>query len=213
MTELTRKGAGVSTTTPDMSPENSMKLANQLKEKMNEREGGKYKIDLLLGHGFSTRNPSTGMISFWDSGRALHGDGDSKLYVCPGKHLGRSNCEAIIKGYAQGHNDAVCTACGTRWKSGDLIGEICYRLIPQRWAQVLTKWVRALDMDADIRIIYPPDDIRTSAAIEQDRQHGGELLEKARTKRATRSYPARNIMKDVTAGADLEGRILSFIRS
>jgi hypothetical protein len=68
-------------------------------------------------------------------------------------------------------------------------------------------------MDTDVRIIYPPDDIRTSAALEQDKSRGGELLEKARSKRAVRSYPARNILKDVTAGADLEGRLLAFIRS
>jgi len=198
---------------PDMTPENSMRLANQLKETMNDREGGRYKIDLLLGHGFSTRNPSTGMISFWDSGRALHGDGDTKLYVCPGKHLSRSDCEAIIKGLAQGHDHAICVACGTKWKSAELIGEICYRLTPHNWAKVLVKWVRVLDMDTDVRIIYPPDDIRTSAALEQDKSRGGELLEKARSKRAVRSYPARNILKDVTAGADLEGRLLAFIRS
>lgn len=197
----------------DMPSENYSKLANKLEEKSKEREGGRYKIDLLLGHGFSTRAPSTGMISFWDSGRALHGDGDTKLYVCPGRSLKRNNCEAVIKGFAQGHYDAVCVACGTSWKPEDLIGEICYRLIPERWAQVLGKWVRALDMDTDIRVIYPPDDIRTSAALEQDRQRGGELLERARAKRATRSYPARNILKDITAGADLETRILSFIRS
>jgi len=206
-------GSGRATTRQDDTPENSMRLANQLKATMNDRDGGRYKIDLLFGHGFSTRNPSTGMISFWDSGRALHGDGDTKLYVCPGKHLERSECEAIIKGLAQGHDHAICVVCGTKWKSADLIGEICYRLIPQNWAKVLTKWIRALDLDTDVRIIYPPDDIRTSAALEQDRQRGGELLERARSRRATRSYPARNIMKDLSAGADLEGRILAFIRS
>jgi len=196
-----------------MTPANSMKLATQLKEKMNDREGGRYKIDLLLGHGFSTRNPSTGMISFWDSGRALHGDGDTKLYVCPGKFLERSECETIIKGLAQGHDHAICVACGTNWKSAELIGEICYRLVPQNWAKVLVKWIRALDMDTDVRIIYPPDDIRTSAVLEQERSRGGELLEKARSKRATKSYPAKSIMKDVNAGADLEARMLAFVRS
>jgi hypothetical protein len=191
----------------------SMKLAERLKIESTERDGGLYKIDLLLGHGFNTTTPSAGMVSFWASGRALHGDGDVKLYVCPGKHLGRSNCEAMIKGMAQGHASAVCVACGTVWKAEELIGEVCYRLIPQRWAQVLAKWVRALDLDTDIRIIYPPDDIRTSAALEQARDRGGELLERDRGRRATRSYPARNILKDLNSGADLEGRILSFIRS
>lgn len=188
-------------------------LAEKLLGEMNEREGAVYKIDLLLASGFSTRRPSAGMISFWDSGRALHGDGDTKLYVCPGKYKGINDCESVIRGFAQGHTNAVCARCGGVWKSADLIGEIAYRLEITKWADVLLKWYRKLDMQADIRIIYPPDDIRSLAAREQDKQMGGELMEPARGRRATRAYPQRNIIKDTSTGADLHGRLVAFLRA
>lgn len=178
-----------------------------------QREGARYKIDLLLASGWSTQRPSAGMISLWESGRALHGEGDTKLYVCPGKHLGRNECDAIIPGLGLGYDSAVCPKCGVLWKSGELIGEYAYRLDMNRWAEVLYRWFRKLGMEADIRIIYPPDDIRSLSAIEQERQRGGDLLEPARARRATRVYPLRNIIKDTTAGADLQGRFLAFVRA
>lgn len=189
------------------------KLASRIKENIEKRPGGKYKIDLILGSGFSTLKPSAGIICFLESGRALHGDGDTKLYICPGKHLNQNDCEAFIAGFAQGHEEAVCARCGRTWKSGQLIGEVCYRLTVQNWAVVLANWFRKLDMQADVRIIYPPDDIRSAAVREQEKAHGGDLLDPARARRATRAYPMTNIIKDVSTGADLTARMLAFVRS
>jgi hypothetical protein len=187
------------------------KLAQRLLKESPEREGARYKIDLLLASGFSLQKPSAGIISLWESGRALHGDGDTKLYVCPGRHLGVNECEAIIPGLAQGHDSAVCAKCGRLWKSSELIGEVGYRLLPPKWADVFLRWLQRLDMEADLRIIYPPDDIRTLAAREQERQRGGELMEPARARRATRAYPLKNLIKDTSAGAGIHDRILAFV--
>lgn len=189
-----------------MSPTTEKQVLESFLEESKKREGAKYKIDLLLGRDFSLRKPSTGVISWWESGRALHGDGDTKLYLCPG-------CETMIHSTAQGHDSAVCRKCGKVWPSGDLVGEMLYRLETQKWSEVLLKWFLKLEMQADIRIIYPPDDIRSMAAREQDRQMGGEILERGRERRATRVYPLRNIIKDTSAGADLQGRFLAFLRA
>jgi hypothetical protein len=193
------------------NPEVSDRLAKQLLKESPEREGARYKIDLLLASDFSLQKPSAGIISLWESGRALHGDGDTKLYVCPGRHLGINECEAIIPGLAQGHDSSVCANCGRLWKASELIGEIGYRLPPPKWADVFLRWMHRLNMEADLRIIYPPDDIRSLAAREQERQRGGELMEPARARRATRVYPLKNLIKDTSAGAGIHDRILAFV--
>lgn len=187
-------------------------LAEKVKRESKESEGAKYKVDLLLGSGFSTRRASTGMISFWESGRALHGDGDVKLYLCPGKvRNGDADCAALIHGYALGHTSAICATCGTAWKPESLIGEFFYRLSPQKWAEVLATWFQKFEYQADIRIIYPPDDIRSVALAEQEKQRGGDLLDPARQRRAIRAYPMMHILKDIGAGADLTKRMLAFV--
>lgn len=187
-------------------------LADRMKVEASEREGARYKIDLLLGSKFSLRRPSHGMISFWESGRALNGDGDTKLYLCPGKtRNGDTDCGSFIHGHALGHTSAVCVECGAHWKSESLVGEFFYRLEPPKWAEVLAKWFEKLEFQADIRIIYPPDDIRSLAMTEQEKQRGGDLLDPARSRRAIRAYPMLNILRDIGAGADLTKRMLAFV--
>ncbi len=186
---------------------------DELKKEKALRSSAKYKLDLLFGKGFSIHKPSAGLICFFGSGRALHGDGDTRLYICPGKQLRKADCDAFIPDYAQSHETAVCTKCGNLWRAEQLIGEVCYRLTPQKWAEVLATWFRKLESQADIRIIYPPDDIRSAAVREQEKTHGGELLEHARSTRATRAYPLENIMKDLAGGADLTARMLAFVRA
>jgi hypothetical protein len=182
-------------------------------DEVEKRRAAKFKIDLIFGKGFSTQKPSAGGVVFLESGRALHGEGDVKLYLCPGRHLKITDCEAFISSAAQGAEQAVCVKCGKIWKSEELIGEVFYKLSPPKWAEVLAGWFRKLDSQADVRIIYPPDDIRALAAIEQEKPRGGDLLDPARTRRATRVYPLENIMKDLSTGADLTTRMLAFVRA
>jgi hypothetical protein len=61
---------------------------------------------------------------------------------------------------------------------------------------------------------YNYSDIRDASAKEQLKNIGGELLLKVRGKdsRVPRLYPLRNILKDVSNGADLHGRFLAFLR-
>lgn len=185
----------------------------RVRKELEKRDGAPYKIELQLASGFSITKPSAGLICFFGSGRALHGDGDTRLYICPGRELKVADCSAFIPDIGQGPETAVCGNCGNTWKNDQLIGEVLYRLPVQKWAIVLATWFRKLNSQADVRIIYPPDDIRSKALLEQEKQRGGELLESARAKRAIRVYPLKNIMTDLGAGADLTNRMLAFVRA
>jgi len=78
---------------------------------------------------------------------------------------------------------------------------------------VLLKWFLKLEMNADIRVKYHKDDIRNAARSEQEKQHMGDILNRARSfeRRPCYIYPLRNIIKDTSAGADLRGRIHAFL--
>jgi hypothetical protein len=175
----------------------------------------KYKLEVLFGKKYSLNTPSHGAVTFWESGRKFHGGGDTKLYICPGKKLNRSECDAFIPESAQGYGHLVCPKCGQVWKGDEVIGELMFRLTSQGWCTVLLKYFLKMELDADIKIKYPPEDIRSMAIAEQEKQRGGELLDTARGKRmhGAKIYPMMNIIKDTSSGSSLESRIMAFIRS
>jgi len=175
----------------------------------------RYKLEVLFSKSRSLLNPFPGVITFWDNGNKMHGGGDSKLSMCPGKHVGKNDCEAFISDTASGNGFMVCMKCNSLWKSEQVIGEVIYKLPIQHWATVMTKWFIRMDMDADIRIKYARDDIRHAARLEQERQRGGDLLRQVRDegRRTTAIYPVGNLVKDLNAGADVEARILAFLRA
>jgi hypothetical protein len=70
-----------------------------------------------------------------------------------------------------------------------------------------------LEMKADIVVKYHEDDIRNAAMLEQVKSRGGEVLAGARRRRIPRVYPLQNIIKDTSAGADLEKRFYAFMRA
>lgn len=179
----------------------------------------KYKLEVFFDEERSMHRPFGGTVTWWESGAKLHGGGDSKMYVCDNNadypHLEGKGCGALIPEAASGLNFLVCTKCGALWKNEEVVGEIFYRLTDLNWAYVLLKWFRLLDHDADIRIKYGRSDIRTAAMAEVERDRGGELLHRVRSKerRSVSVYPLMNIIKDTSAGADLYKRILAFLRA
>lgn len=175
----------------------------------------KYKLEVMFGEDRSFHKPFPGMITWWDSGSKLHGGGDSKLYLCPQRMLKLGTCERFINDAMSGPQFVVCVGCGTRWRHEQLIGETFCRLDMPKWAEALELWFRRLDLDADIRIKYARQDIRTAARLEQERNRGGELLMKARDPnvRATAVYPLGNLIKDMSAGASIRQRLLAFLKA
>jgi hypothetical protein len=163
---------------------------------------GKYKIELFFSFRRNTREAVPGMLSFWESGTKLNGGGDAKIYICPGKSLKKSECEAFIPDSSNGYGYLCCPKCGQVWKGEDVSGEILARLTMQGWAQLIHKYFVRLGHNADIYVKHPREDIRSTAGLEQEKQMGGELLERSRSKIVSYIYPLKHIIKDTQNGKD-----------
>lgn len=187
----------------------------RLEQEAQSKQVGLYKIEIQFGKNHHVNGELTyGMMTLWESGTKLHGGGDALLYICPGKYNKQSTCEHVIPDQYNGRAVVVCPSCFTAWKREDLIGQLYFNLPIQKWAQVIHHWFLNLGMNADIRVKYFYDDIRAASDKEQEKELKGEVLERARSdaRRPTRVYPLANIIKDTSAGADLFGRILAFLR-
>lgn len=180
-----------------------------------EKKPASYKLEVMFNDERSYHKAFGGVVTWWESGSKLHGGGDAKIYLCPGKELKGTQCEAFLFDSHNGMNFIVCPECGSLWKGEEVYGEVFYRLPIEKWADVLLSWFVRLGLDADIRIKYARDDIRTVAMREQEKQMGGEILLEARSdkRRSTAVYPLHNIIKDTSAGAGLRERILAFLKS
>lgn len=208
--------AGLAPSNPFMTAEEKEVLEKKqaaLDKLLEEHNIAKYKIEILFAKDYSPSKPSAGVMSFWESGSKLHGGGDAILHMCPGKDLGKNNCEGFIPDASHGYGFLVCPGCQEMWQGEQVAGQLAFRLMAKDWAKVVLRYYQKLEMKADIYVKYHPGDIRTAAAKEQAKQYMGELLLSARRSRRRRIYPLANIIKDTSAGADLEGRFLAFLRA
>jgi hypothetical protein len=171
-----------------------------------EKRRAKFKIEIMLGSQYRSGQHYPGALSLWLSGTKLHGGGDEKCFLCPG-------CGALILPSGQGYGHGVCGKCGKTWKGSQLIGEIMLRLTTQHWVDVLYKWFRFLDFNADLYMKRPKLDLRVAASLEQARQLGGEKLMATRKKMETVVYPLAHILKDTAAGASIPSRIRAFLEA
>jgi hypothetical protein len=187
-------------------------------DKLLEDENiAKYKLEVMFSHRHTARSPTPGTVTWWESGTKLHGGGDAKMYLCDNSvpEMEGLGCKKFIPDVSLGLSRIVCPHCLRLWKPEHLVGEIFYRLPLEKWADVLLSWYTRLDLKADIRIKYGRMSIRDAQTMEAERKLRGELLEKARSfdKRSVYIYSLKNIIKDTSAGADLRGRILAFLRA
>ena len=121
----------------------------------------KFKIELQFGKDRSSWKPFAGAMSLFLSGTKLHGGGDEKLYFCP-----REDCDGVVFPNDRIGSSVVCRNCQMQWDEESLVGERLYRLTSQNWAEVVTKWFRKVELNADIYLKYHPMDIRSKAAVE-----------------------------------------------
>ncbi len=201
---------------PELTEEDRHEIQRRIQildKALSDKKKAKYKLELMFTQSRSTWKPVRGVLSFWESGAKLHGGGDTKLYICPGKTLGRSGCEAFIPDMSQGYGHLLCPTCGTAWEGSQVLGEIIANNTPRNWAELLLKYFAKLGYNADIYLKHAPDDIRSIAMVEQEKQHHGDRLQKMRQRRALHMYPLVNIVKDTAAGADLLGRLYAFLVS
>lgn len=198
----------------ELSPEEQEAVKHRMKVLdglLATQKHAKYKVELFFGKARSLYKPTPGIISFWESGAKLHGGGDAKIYICPGKKLGKNDCEAIIPEAANVSSFHFCVRCKSTWRGKDVIGEIVANLTMQNWAKVLLYYYIRLDHNADLYLKHAKDDIRTTAMLEQARQRGAEALNKVRNRRAVHIYPLARIIKDTSTGADPLGRFTAFL--
>lgn len=198
----------------ELSPEEQEVVRARIKAVdalLKTEKHAKYKIELFFGAARTVNGPTPGLMSFWESGTKLHGGGDSKIYMCPGKYLKRNECEAPIPESATVSGLNFCAVCRTTWKGDEVIGEIIANLPMRKWAELLLRYFIRMEHNADIYLKHAKTDIRSHALREQEKDRGGELVTKTRTSRALHIYPLKNIIKDTSAGADLLVRFNAFL--
>lgn len=173
----------------------------------------RYKIEVFFQGVYSRNAPAIGVVSFWAMGAALSGDGDVKLYQCPGRYHQRNNCAAMMNDVSNDPRFFACPMCGTEWKHSEVIGELLFRLPLQRWAEVLQTYFVRLNMDADIVRKIDEQGIIKPTMQEREKHRKGELTDMSRLKRRKLRYPLANIIKDVNSGSTLVDRFYAFLRS
>lgn len=183
-------------------------------------ERAKYKMQIWFRSERSLRKPLAFSLSFWESGKRLHGGGDEMLYICrrrtdaPKIDLsdrltnwnGKVGCDAIIPGeIAEDTGVIVCPHCYMRHKLEDLGDAIFYQMSVDQAAEKLSWWWRKIGGNADLYAKFCPTDPRT---VMMARHYDAKT---AREKKGLTIYPLANIVKDTLAGASLESRIKAFI--
>lgn len=213
------------TAAPDiqrLSPEeaqNVQKRQEALDEMLSQEGLAKYKLEIMFSHTRGKHGLSNGLVTWWESGTHLNGDGDSKMYLCdnsiPTARNDGRGCMKFIPDTANGLQYVVCPHCQLLWKPEELVGEMYYNLPKQKWADVLHKWYIRLEHRADIYLKYGRMSIRDAQRKEEELGLQGELLNKARgvDQRVAAIYSLKNIIKDTSNGADLRDRILAFLNA
>lgn len=202
------------TLTTEQAAEVSKRAESLKKVLADPKVNAKYKIEVMFGKARgAVDKPTPGMVSFWLNGSKFHGGGDEKLYICPGRSLKKSDCEAIMPAFSNTADGSICPACGSSWTSESTIGEYMFNLPMRKWAEVLHRYFRNFECNSDIYLKYAPLDIRsvTRAQAEKTTWAGSKKLANTRDKRAKMIYPLSNIIKDINAGADLEKRFYAFL--
>lgn len=199
----------------------------QAEKELKEQGRAKYKLEILFTHKHHVNNtPTVGTVSFWEGAAAMGGTADAKVYVCSpageqlnGETAGKHRCcGKLVPDHcdmSDGSGRIVCPHCSHVWRRQDLVGEVTYNLMLSSWVLVVIDWFQRMSMLADIVMKYHRDDIRVVAAMEQERQRGGELLNRARssTRRMEAIYPLSNIIRDTSNGTTLDKCIRAFLRS
>jgi hypothetical protein len=180
----------------------------------------KYKLEIHIHEERSTWKPFFGIMYFLLSGDKLHGGGDTKVYLCAD-----SGCHGVI--YPPEHTivdisenadptapaKVLCPKCERVYLARDLWGERGLRLTAKDWARSIFNNYMYLEANADIVLLSHHANLQKQTALEIEKNAGSELVDVARRVRHKVVYPLKNVIKDVSAGADLVSRFQAFINS
>ena len=203
-------------------------MQRQIDDAAKEAEEAKrlkadYKIQVWFRHNRKLYGDNTFTLSFWESGKRLHGGGDEKMFVCrrldnapkPNRRdalalrdpdaVGKKGCDHLIPGGIMQAGIVVCPNCNMRHQTEHLVDSILYESDMTRAAQILATWWHKLGDNADIYVKYAPDDPRTMLQADM---YG---YEKARMRKGLTIYPLDRMIADTTGGASVEGRFRSLL--
>jgi hypothetical protein len=192
--------------------------AEKTAEEMAKRAD--FKIQIWFRSERSIHKPIAYTLSFWESGKRLHGGGDEMMFICR-RHEGSPRiapfevamsrvkssrgCDGLISGGLADTGIIVCPHCHVRHKPDQIGDSIFYRTSINQATDVLAKWWWKLGGRADLYAKYNPTDPR-SIMMAQNYD-----FRTAREKKGLTIYPLQNILKDTLNGATLESRIKAFI--
>jgi hypothetical protein len=177
----------------------------------------KYRIEVLFGRNRTPGGPNVAILTFWKKGSRLRGGGDEKIYLCdrvnaaalknvdfvvgvPEEQVG---CGKPIPPEGMTGAMAFCPHCKLQWPPPLLTGELFYKVTTSRLAEVVAKYWRDFEGDADLYMKYHTTDIRYQAMV---MEHGAQA---AYEHRGLLVYPLSKILRDTAAGAELSGRFQS----
>lgn len=174
----------------------------------------KFKIEISFGKGRTTAGPNLAGIQLWESGKKLHGGGDELMFWCQTVDPNRQEgCWSPIPGVNVGLNRqtgedvAVCPKCFRKWHPSKITTMRIFRLPSKALAEIIEKMFRDLGSNADIYCKYHATDIRYQAMLH------AKGLETARKLKGMHMYRLHRILKDTSAGAALDKRIVAFLSS
>lgn len=180
----------------------------------------KYKLEIHVHEQRSTWKPFFGIMYYLLSGDKLHGGGDSKIYLCA-----NDECHGAI--YPPEHTivdisenadptqpaKVLCPKCGRVYFARDLLGERGLRLVSSNWAKAIYQNFLYLEMNADVVLLSHHATLHKQTELEMQKNANSELVDAARKVRHKLVYPLKNIIKDVSNGADLVARFHAFVNS
>lgn len=220
---------------PQMSPEVERMLQDLLdKEPVEKLESkgkfsrAKWKIQLWFKSDRSVQKPITFTLSFWESGKRMHGGGDESAFICKHnpktmpklqkppfvaiggespfkKKAAPEGCGSIIPGDMASGDILICPSCGIKWDRDNVADSVMYTLPVEQACVVLADWFRKLDSNCDLYLKYRPEDVRTlmmaqNFGLHEAIRHKGLLI-----------YPLAHIIKDISGGAELEKRFKTLL--
>lgn len=200
--------------------------SEEMLERARKFSRAKWKIQVWIKSGRSINKPLAFTISFWESGKRLHGGGDESAFICrrgpqapkparpPFLAVGKSpfpseasvdGCDGVIPGELAAGGYVVCPHCGVRWDTEHIGDSLFYRVPVEIAATLITEWFRKLGSSCDIYLKFRDEDIRTKMMARDFGVHTARRL------KGMCIYPLLHIIEDTAGGATLESRFKAML--
>lgn len=205
-----------------ISPELLDRIKTEVAKGKDEQEKmAEYKIQIVFSSDRSIAKPVSFSLSFWESGKRLHGGGDEMMFICrrhadaprvtpkdivvPNAKATERGCDGLISGGLTQGGILVCPHCHTKHTTDQVGDSVFYRCTSDQAAHILAHWWRKLGHKADLYSKFTPTDPRTIAMRDT---YGWQ---KARELRGLTIYPLARIIEDTSVGATVESRFKAFL--